>query len=333
MEEQGMSGQMPLAGLQSAAMRVREALAGRVLGQREAIDGLLIGYMARGHVLLEGLPGVGKTLLARSFAEALGQGFARVQFTPDVMPTDLIGTNVFDSAGATFRLVKGPVFTTVLMADEINRTPPKTQAALLEAMQEYHVTAAGRTSALDRPFFVLATQNPIELEGTYPLPEAQLDRFMFNIVMTYLGEDEEVRVVTQTTGVTTEMPLRVLSGAEILEIQQLVRQVIVAEEIARYAVRLVDASRPGRQGGHAFVTDWVKWGAGLRASQALILAGKARALIHGRYHVSVADIQALALPVLRHRLILNFYAESERVTPDTIVERLLEAVPVPQSGL
>ena len=189
------------------------------------------------------------------------------------------------------------------------------------------------TYTLDRPFFVLATQNPIELEGTYPLPEAQLDRFMFNIVMTYLAEDEEVRVVTQTTGVTTHTPQRVLSGAEILEIQQLVRQVIVAEEIARYAVRLVDASRPGRQGAHQFVTDWVKWGAGLRASQALILAGKARALIHGRYHVSIADIQALALPVLRHRVIPNFYAESERVTPDTIVGRLLEAVPLPTSGM
>ena len=227
----------------------------------------------------------------------------------------------------------GPIFAQMILADEINRTPPKTQAALLEAMQEYHVTAAGRTYHLERPFFVLATQNPIELEGTYPLPEAQLDRFMFNIVMSYLTEDDEVRVVTQTTGMARQAPQQVLSGVEILEIEQLVRQVIVAEEIARYAVRLVDASRPGHQGGHGFVTDWVKWGAGLRASQALILAGKARALIHGRYHVSVADIQALALPVLRHRVIPNFYAESERVTSDTLVHRLLEAVPVPQSGL
>jgi MoxR-like ATPase len=225
------------------------------------------------------------------------------------------------------------VFAHNILADEINRTPPKTQAALLEAMQEYHVTAAGRTYPLEQPFFVLATQNPIELEGTYPLPEAQLDRFMFNIVMTYLPEDEEVRVVTQTTGVRTYEPSRVLGGAEILEIQQLVRQVVVAEDVARYAVRLVDASRPGRQSDHQFIREWVKWGAGLRASQSLILAGKARALMHGRYHVSVADIQALARPVLRHRVIPNFYAESERVTPDNLVERLLEAVPPPRSGM
>ena len=233
----------------------------------------------------------------------------------------------------SLRFVKGPIFAQILLADEINRTPPKTQAALLEAMQEYHVTAAGRTYPLERPFFVLATQNPIELEGTYPLPEAQLDRFMFNIVMTYLAEDEEVRVVTRTTGVATEPPSQVLSGAAIVEIQHLVRQVAVADEIARYAVRLVDSSRPGRQADHAFVREWVKWGAGLRASQALILAGKARALLHGRYHVSIADIQALARPVLRHRIIPNFYAESERVTADQIVDRLLEAVPVPRSGM
>jgi MoxR-like ATPase len=306
-----------------------------IVGQDAVIDQVLIALFTGGHCLITGVPGLAKTLLIKTVAQILDLSFKRIQFTPDLMPADITGTEVLDEENGhrSLRFVTGPIFAQIILADEINRTPPKTQAALLEAMQEYHVTAAGRTYALDRPFFVLATQNPIELEGTYPLPEAQLDRFMFNIVMTYLGEDEEVRVVTQTTGVTTEMPLRVLSGAEILEIQQLVRQVIVAEEIARYAVRLVDASRPGRQGGHAFVTDWVKWGAGLRASQALILAGKARALIHGRYHVSVADIQALALPVLRHRLILNFYAESERVTPDTIVERLLEAVPVPQSGL
>ena len=224
--------------------------------------------------------------------------------------------------------MQGPIFAQIILADEINRTPPKTQAALLEAMQEYHVTAAGRTYPLERPFFVLATQNPIELEGTYPLPEAQLDRFMFNIVMTYsaggrggAGRHADDRRRARTA------PSRVLSGADILEIQQLVRQVVVAEEIARYAVRLVDASRPGRQGDHDFVREWVKWGAGLRASQSLILAGKARALMHGRYHVSVADIQALARPVLRHRIIPNFYAESERVTADTLVERLLEAVP------
>jgi MoxR-like ATPase len=200
-------------------------------------------------------------------------------------------------------------------------------------MQEFSVTVRGHHHTIQRPFFVLATQNPIELEGTYPLPEAQLDRFMFNIVMTYLPEDEEVRVVTQTTSAAVHEPSRVLSGAEILEIQQLVREVIVADDVARYAVRLVDASRPGRQSDHQFIREWVKWGAGLRASQSLILAGKARALMQGRYHVSVADIQALARPVLRHRVIPNFYAESERISPDNLVERLLEAVPPPRSGM
>src|SRR5262245_21056379 len=306
-----------------------------IVGQDEVIDQVLMALFTGGHCLITGVPGLAKTLLIKTVAQILDLSFKRIQFTPDLMPADITGTEVLDEENGhrSLRFVTGPIFAQIILADEINRTPPKTQAALLEAMQEYHVTAAGRTYQLERPFFVLATQNPIELEGTYPLPEAQLDRFMFNIVMGYLPEDEEVRVVTQTTGVMTQTPSQVLSGKEILEIQQLVRQVIVAEEIARYAVRLVDASRPGRQGGHAFVNDWVERGAGVRASQALILAGKARALIHGRYHVSVADIQALAMPVLRHRVIPNFYAESDRVTPDTIVSRLLDAVPVPRSGM
>jgi MoxR-like ATPase len=306
-----------------------------IVGQDAVIDEVLIALFTGGHCLLTGVPGLAKTLLIKTVAQILDLTFKRIQFTPDLMPADITGTEVLDEQDGhrALRFVTGPIFAQIILADEINRTPPKTQAALLEAMQEYHVTAAGRTYDLQRPFFVLATQNPIELEGTYPLPEAQLDRFMFNIVMTYLNEDEEVRVVTQTTGVEREGPEQVLSGAEIMEIQQLVRQVIVAEEIARYAVRLVDASRPGRQGAPAFVNEWVKWGAGLRASQALILAGKARALIHDRYHVSIADIQALAPPVLRHRVIANFYAESERVTPDALVTRLLEAVPIPQSGM
>jgi MoxR-like ATPase len=315
--------------------RILDELRKVIVGQDDVIDQVLIALFTGGHCLITGVPGLAKTLLIKTVAQILDLSFKRIQFTPDLMPADITGTEVLDEENGhrSLRFVNGPIFAQIILADEINRTPPKTQAALLEAMQEYHVTAAGRTYALDRPFFVLATQNPIELEGTYPLPEAQLDRFMFNIVMSYLSEDEEVRVVTRTTGVMTDHPDQVLSGAEILEIQQLVRQVIVAEEIARYAVRLVDASRPGRQGGHDFVANWVKWGAGLRASQALILAGKARALIHGRYHVSVADIQALALPVLRHRVIPNFYAESERVTSDTLVARLLEAVPVPRSGM
>jgi MoxR-like ATPase len=227
----------------------------------------------------------------------------------------------------------GPIFANIVLADEINRTPPKTQAALLEAMQEYHVTAAGRTYQLEQPFFVLATQNPIELEGTYPLPEAQLDRFMLNVVIGYLNEDDEVRVVTQTTGTKQAAPARVLGGPDILLFQELSRQVVIAEEIARYTVRLVDASRPGRSGAPEFVEKWVKWGAGLRGSQALVRGAKARALMHGRYHVSIKDIQALAKPILRHRIMTNFYAESERINSDAIIERLLEAVPVPKSGM
>jgi len=306
-----------------------------IVGQDEVIDQVLMALFTGGHCLITGVPGLAKTLLIKTVAQILDLSFKRIQFTPDLMPADITGTEVLDEKDGhrSLRFVKGPIFAQILLADEINRTPPKTQAALLEAMQEYHVTAAGRTYQLDRPFFVLATQNPIELEGTYPLPEAQLDRFMFNIVMTYLSEDDEVRVVTNTTGVGGEAPVRVFTGTDILEIQQLVRQVVVAEDVARYAVRLVDASRPGRQSDHQFIREWVKWGAGLRASQSLILAGKARALLRGRYHVSLADIQALARPVLRHRVIPNFYAESERVSADNLVERLLEAVPIPRSGM
>jgi MoxR-like ATPase len=229
--------------------------------------------------------------------------------------------------------VRGPIFANVVLADEINRTPPKTQAALLQAMQEKQVTAGGQTFNLALPFFVLATQNPIELEGTYPLPEAQLDRFMFNVSMSYLSEDDEVRVVTQTTGTARVTPAQVLNGDDILAYQEYVRQVVVAEDVARYAVRLVDASRPGRGPKLDFVEKYVKWGAGLRASQALIMGSKARALIHGRHHVAVKDIQALAAPILRHRVIPNFYGEAEGITADGIVERLLQAVPPPASGL
>jgi MoxR-like ATPase len=306
-----------------------------IVGQDDVIDQVLIALFTGGHCLITGVPGLAKTLLIKTVARILDLSFKRIQFTPDLMPADITGAEVLDEQDGqrSLRFVHGPIFAQILLADEINRTPPKTQSALLEAMQEYHVTAAGRTYALERPFFVLATQNPIELEGTYPLPEAQLDRFMFNIVMTYLSEDEEVRVVTATTGIEVHGPERVCTGADILETQQLVRQVIVAEEIARYAVRLVDASRPGRQGNHDFIREWVKWGAGLRASQSLILAAKARALILGRYHVSVPDVQALARPVLRHRIIPNFYAESEHITADTLVDRLLEAVPRPRSGM
>jgi MoxR-like ATPase len=307
-----------------------------IVGQEEVIDQVLIALFTGGHCLITGVPGLAKTLLIKTLANILQLSFKRIQFTPDLMPADITGTEVLEESAdgrRTLRFVPGPIFAQILLADEINRTPPKTQAALLEAMQEYHVTAAGRSYPLERPFFVLATQNPIELEGTYPLPEAQLDRFMFNLVMTYLSEDEEVEVVTRTTGAALEAPARVLGGAEILEFQGIVRQVLVADEVARYAVRLVAASRPSRPDAPEFVRRWVKWGAGLRASQALILGGKARALMHGRYHVSVADIRALAAPILRHRIIPNFYAESEHITPYAIIEHLLDAVPAPRSGL
>jgi MoxR-like ATPase len=251
------------------------------------------------------------------------------------MPSDITGTEILEEQHGTrtLRFAHGPIFAQIILADEINRTPPKTQAALLEAMQEYHVTAAGRTYQLDRPFFVLATQNPIELEGTYPLPEAQLDRFMFNVVMTYLPEDDEVKVVTETTGADRPGVARVLSGPDILEFQQMVRQVIVTDEIARYAVRVVAGSRPGENGTPDFINKYVKWGAGLRASQAMILGAKARALMNGRHHVALKDVQALAPPILRHRVITNFYAESEHLTSDSIVTRLLETVAIPKSNM
>ncbi|HEX2444484.1 MAG TPA: AAA family ATPase [Vicinamibacterales bacterium] len=314
--------------------RILSELRKVIVGQDEVIEQVLTALFTGGHCLLTGVPGLAKTLLIKTLAEILDLTFKRIQFTPDLMPADITGTEILDEEGGhrALRFVKGPVFAQIILADEINRTPPKTQAALLEAMQEYHVTAAGRTYPLERPFFVLATQNPVELEGTYPLPEAQLDRFMFNVVMTYLSEDDEVSVVTGTTGVETPTPARVLSGQDVLEFQQLVRQVVVADEVARYAVRLAAASRPG-DGAPEFVNKWVKWGAGLRASQALILGSKARALMRGRYHVSVQDIRALSLPIMRHRIIPNFYAESERVNSDRITQMLLETVPPPASGL
>ncbi len=306
-----------------------------IVGQDEVVDQVLIALFTGGHCLITGVPGLAKTLLIKTVAEILHLSFKRIQFTPDLMPADITGTEVLDEENGhrSLRFVQGPIFAQIILADEINRTPPKTQAALLEAMQEFHVTAGGRTYQLEQPFFVLATQNPIELEGTYPLPEAQLDRFMFNIVMSYLSEDDEVRVVSETTGVERQSPNRVMDGQDIMDFHHTIRQVLVADEVARYAVRLVSSSRPGQTKQIEFVQKWVKWGAGLRASQALILAGKARALMHGRHHVSVKDIQALAPPILRHRVIPNFYAEAEGVTPDRIIQQLLETVPAPASGL
>ncbi len=315
--------------------RILSELGKVIVGQDEVVEQVLIALFTGGHCLITGVPGLAKTLLIKTLADILDLDFKRIQFTPDLMPSDITGTEILDEDQGSRRLkfVKGPIFAQIILADEINRTPPKTQAALLEAMQEYHVTAAGRTYPLDQPFFVLATQNPIELEGTYPLPEAQLDRFMFNIVISYLSEDNEVRVVTQTTGTNRPQPTRVLSGPDILAFQELARQIVIADEIARYTVRLVAASRPGQPGVPDFVDKWVKWGAGLRGSQALVRGAKARALIHGRYHVSIKDIQALAKPILRHRIMTNFYADSERITSDVIVDRLIDTVPPPRSGM
>ena len=307
-----------------------------IVGQDAVIDLVLTALFTGGHCLITGVPGLAKTRLIKTVAAILDLRFKRIQFTPDLMPADITGTEILEETGGghrALRFVEGPIFAQILLADEINRTPPKTQAALLEAMQEYHVTASGRTYPLQRPFFVLATQNPIELEGTYPLPEAQLDRFMFNAVIRYLSEDDEVRVVTATTGDEEPTLVPVLTGEEILAAQRLVRRVPIADEVARYAVRLVDASRPGQPNSPEFVEKWVKWGASLRASQALVLGGKARALIHGRYHVSVNDVRAMAPAILRHRIVTNFYAESDGADADTVITRLLETVPAPASGM
>ncbi len=319
-----------LSHIQNARDRIKGEIEKVVIGQETIIEQLIVGLMARGHALLTGVPGLGKTLLVKSIARTFSLSFKRIQFTPDLMPADILGTEVVEEEKATgkrlFRFVQGPVFANIVLADEINRTPPKTQAALLEAMEERQVTAAGQTFALEPPFFVLATQNPIELEGTYPLPEAQLDRFLLNLVMDYLPESDEIRMVTETTAVQDRQPEKVFSPEEILEIQKWVRQVPVSQHVVRYAVRLVAATRPSNQVAPPFIKDQVKWGAGSRASQALILAGKARALLHGRYTVAVEDVRALAEAVLRHRIIPTFHAEAEGITPDFVINQLLNTI-------
>ena len=308
-----------------------------IVGQDQVIEEVLIALFAGGHCLITGVPGLAKTLLIKTIADILQLKFKRIQFTPDLMPADVVGTEVVQRDQSTGRrtlnFVKGPIFANILLADEINRTPPKTQAALLEAMEEQQVTTAGVTYELDQPFFVLATQNPIELEGTYPLPEAQLDRFMFKILIDYLPEAHEINVVNNTTRVIDNAVENVLTGQDIIDFQRIVRQVPAAEAVTRYAVRLVGTSRPGNDDAPDFIKEWVGWGAGLRASQNLLLGGKVRALLHGRYNVSYDDIRALAHPVLRHRILLNFHAEAERITTTEVINRLLEAVPEPSSGL
>ena len=311
--------------------RIEAELGKVIIGQRAVIEQLMIALLSGGHCLITGAPGLAKTLLVKSIAQIFHLKFQRIQFTPDLMPADITGTEILQDTGGERRMVfvRGPVFANMILADEINRTPPKTQAALLEAMQEHQVTAAGVRHVLTEPFFVLATQNPIEMEGTYPLPEAQLDRFMFNVVMDYLPEAEEVRVVTQTTASRPAAITPLFTGEDVLQFQELVRKVPVAEEIVRYAVQLAAASRPQQSATPGFVNDWVSWGAGTRAGQFLILGAKARALLQGRAHVTVEDIQMLAAPVLRHRVLLNYRAEAEGLRVEEVIKRLLAATPLP----
>src|SRR5579863_3171417 len=305
-----------------------------IVGQDEVIESVLISLFVGGHCLLTGLPGTAKTLLVRTLARTLGLKFNRIQFTPDLMPTDITGTDIIEEDSATghrtWTFVPGPIFSNVLLADEINRTPPKTQSALLEAMQELSCTVRGHQYKINAPFFVLATQNPIELEGTYPLPEAQLDRFLFNTILDYLSAEDEVKVVDLTTTTAVAQVDTVTNPEEILDFQQLVRMVPIADSVARYAVELVRATRPNDTSAPDFVKNYVNFGASVRAAQFVVLAAKARSLMRNRYHVTYEDIRALAAPILRHRILLNFHAESERLDSDAILKRLLEWKPEPK---
>jgi MoxR-like ATPase len=311
---------------------LREAIAQAIVGQHEVVEQLLIGLLAGGHCLLEGVPGLGKTLLVRSLGEALALEFRRIQFTPDLMPSDIVGTEILEEDHGTgkryFKFQQGPVFTNLLLADELNRTPPKTQSALLEAMQERTISYAGTTHVLPKPFFVLATQNPLEQAGTYPLPEAQLDRFLLHVRVDYPDEADERTIIAQTTGTRTARIAPVMSGDEIIALQSLTREVHVGEDLLAWITRLVRATRP-QTSDVAEVRDWVRWGAGPRAGQSLVLAAKARALIHGRLAATRGDVGTLAAPVLRHRLLLSFAAEAEQRSSDDVVVALLRALPPP----
>jgi MoxR-like ATPase len=308
--------------------RIQAELAKVIVGQNDVIEQLLICLVAGGHCLITGAPGLAKTLLVRSVAQIFHLRFQRIQFTPDLMPADITGTEILEETGDGHRkmqFVKGPIFANVILADEINRTPPKTQAALLEAMQEHQVTAGGNRYELEEPFFVLATQNPIEMEGTYPLPEAQLDRFMFNVLIDYLPPKDELAVVMQTTSGRSDPIVPLFTGEDVMRFHQAVRKVPIAEEVAMSAVKLSASSRPGREGTPAFVNDWVNWGAGTRAAQTMVLGGKARAILRGGTHVTFEDIKALARPTLRHRILLSYRAEAEGITVDKVIDQLIDA--------
>jgi MoxR-like ATPase len=310
---------------------IEKELSKTIVGQKDVIEQLLICLFSGAHCLVTGAPGLAKTLLVRSLAQVFHLDFRRIQFTPDLMPADITGTEILEQredGRRSMQFVKGPIFANVILADEINRTPPKTQAALLEAMQEHQVTAAGQRYALPEPFFVLATQNPIEMEGTYPLPEAQLDRFMFNVHVDYLPYEEELQVVLATTSKKPETIEPIFTGEDVLAFHQIVRDVPVAKEVAGYAVRLVAATRTGRPEALPFINEWVSWGAGLRAAQMIVLGSKARALLLGRSHVTIDDIKTLALPALRHRILLGYKAEAEGITVEDCIKKLIDTVAV-----
>jgi MoxR-like ATPase len=314
--------------LLSGRQRLSLELGKTIVGQADVIEQILLALFAGGHCLITGAPGLAKTLLVKSIAQIFHLEFRRIQFTPDLMPADITGVEILQETaeGRTLVFKPGPIFGNMVLADEINRTPPKTQAALLEAMQEHQVTASGQRFALPEPFFVLATQNPIEMEGTYPLPEAQLDRFMFNVVIDYLPEDDEVAVIQRTTSVQSSKIEPIFTGADVVGFHDLVRKVPIADDLVRFAVRLCAASRPRRTGAPAWVNDYVSWGAGTRAAQFLTLGGKARALLRGRTHVTKEDLTALAAPVLRHRILLNYRAEAEGIGLEALIQRLVEHV-------
>jgi MoxR-like ATPase len=324
-----------LARFSETQLSIRREIRKVIIGQDEVVEHLLISLFVGGHCLLTGLPGTAKTLLVRTLARTLGLKFNRIQFTPDLMPSDITGTDIIEEDSSTgrrvWRFIPGPIFSNILLADEINRTPPKTQSALLEAMQELSCTVRGSHYPIAPPFLVLATQNPIELEGTYPLPEAQLDRFLFNTVLDYLAAEDEVKVVDLTTTVELPQADTITNAEEILDFQNLVRMTPVAESVARYAVDIVRATRPNVGDAPDFIKKYVNFGASVRAAQFLVLAGKARALIHGCFHVAFEDIRALAIPILRHRVLLNFHAESDRLNSDEIVRRVLEWKPAQRS--
>ncbi len=323
--------------LLAAAKRLREAVASRIIGQEDVLDEILMALLAGGHALLVGVPGLAKTLLIKTLADAMRLDFRRIQFTPDLVPSDITGTEVMEEDSATghraFRFVRGPIFTNILLADEINRTPPRTQAALLEAMQEHRVTAAGQTLSLAEPFFVLATQNPIEQEGTYPLPEAQLDRFLFDVRIRYPSADDEVAVLRATTGLESRAVDPVLDAEEALGLQRLTRAIPAADPLLRYAASLVRATRPGEPGTPELVTKYVRWGAGPRGGQSLVLGAKAHAVLAGRAVASPDDVRRVAHPVLRHRVLLNYAAEAEGITVERVIDTVLTQVRPPEAGI